>query len=145
MPRFAIPARGAVVALALVLALLTPPVLAAPEATLRAQLRPNRLGAGTSVSIGFRISPGADGNRPPLSEFSLRLPSRMGFAASALGLATCSPATLLLRGADGCPHESLMGYGSARVRVPFGTGVVSEAAHVSIFMARPVEQHTTTL
>jgi hypothetical protein len=142
IPR-ATPVLAALVAIALGVS--AAPALAAPKATLRANLQPNRLGADTTVSIGFRIDPGADGELPPLSGFSLRLPSGMGFAASTLGLATCSASTLLSRGANGCPHESLMGFGSARVQVPFDTGAVSETASVSIFMTKPVSQRTTTL
>lgn len=130
----------------IVLAILPSPALAAPEATLEAQLAPNHLGADTSVTIGFRIAPEViTGEVPPLSRFALRLPSGMGFAASLLGLATCSPQVLLRRGPRACPQESLMGYGSARVEVPFGTGSVDERARVSLFMTKPVEQRTTTL
>jgi hypothetical protein len=69
----------------------------------------------------------------------------MGFAASELGLATCSPSRLLALGVGGCPLESLMGNGSAQVRVPFGDGIVSERARILIFMAKPVAEQTTTL
>jgi hypothetical protein len=125
--------------------LLAPAANAAPRVTLQAGLLPLRLGAPTTVSVGFRVAPGPDGELSPLSGFSLRLPSGMGLAASRLGLATCSSAVLLARGAPGCPHESLIGFGSARVRVPFGTQVVRESGRVLIFMARPVERHTTAL
>jgi hypothetical protein len=134
-------------ALAATLALtgLAAPAAAAPAVTLRAELRPLRLGAATAVSFGFHVAAGPRGELPPLSSFALRLPSGMGFAASELGLATCTAPTLLSRGAGGCPHESLIGFGSAQVRVPFGTQAVREVAHVSIFMAQPVAQRTTTL
>lgn len=122
-----------------------PSVVASPAVTLRAELQPSKLGASTTVSLGFHVTPGLRGELPPLSGFALRLPSGMGFAASTLGLATCSAPTLLARGAAGCPHESLIGYGTAQVQVPFGTQVVRETARVSIFMTQPVERHTTTL
>lgn len=124
---------------------LAPTATATPRVTLKAGLRPLRLGAPTTVSIGFRVAPGLDGELPSLSNFALRLPSGMGLAASQLGLATCSSATLLAQGAAGCPHESLIGFGAAQVQVPFGTQVVLESARVSIFMTRPVERHTTAL
>jgi hypothetical protein len=133
-------------ALALLAAALTSPVaVAAPQAEMTAKLRPEKLGAPTAVSVAFHLRPGPGEALPALSEFALRLPRGMGFAASQLGLATCSPARLLSSGADGCPRESLMGNGSAQVRVPFGTQVVSETARVSIFMAQPVDEKTTTL
>lgn len=124
---------------------LAPAAVAAPKVALRAGLRPLRLGASTTVSLAFHVSRGPDGEFPPLSNFSLRLPSGMGFAASTLGLATCSAQTLLARGAPSCPHESLIGFGSAQVQVPFGTQVVHESGRVSIFMTQPVERRTTTL
>jgi hypothetical protein len=138
----ALPALAAVLALAGGLA---PLASAAPAVTLRAELQPKKLGASTTLSLGFHVAAGPRGELPPLSDFALRLPSGMGFAASTLGLATCSAPTLLSRGSDGCPHESLIGFGSAQVQVPFGAQVVRETARVSIFMAQPARQHTTAL
>ncbi|HEU4393526.1 MAG TPA: hypothetical protein VFR04_07820 [Solirubrobacterales bacterium] len=129
----------------LVFLALVPAAAAAPAVSLRATLEPKRLGADTTVSLGFRVAPGPNGELPALSNFALRLPPWMGFAASTLGLSTCSPSTLLLLGAGGCPHESLIGFGSARVQVPFASQVVQETGRVSMFMAKPVDQHTTTL
>ncbi|HEX5984024.1 MAG TPA: hypothetical protein VFY69_07455 [Solirubrobacterales bacterium] len=133
--------------LATALALVAPAVsaAAAPQAALKAKLRPKQLGAATAVSVGFHLRPPPGEALPPLSNFALRLPRGMGLAASELGLQTCSPSQLLELGADGCPRESLIGTGSAQVRVPFGTQVVSERARVLAFMARPVEERTTTL
>lgn len=124
---------------------LPPPATAAPAVSLQAKLEPLELGASTTVSLGFHVARGPGEELPPLSNFALRLPSGMGFAASRLGLATCSASTLLARGSPGCPHESLIGFGTALVQVPFGTQAVRETARVSIFMARPVRRHTTTL
>jgi hypothetical protein len=130
---------------ALALVGLAPSAAASPTVSLRAKLQPERLGADTTVSLGFRVRAGRDGELPALSNFALRLPSGMGFAASTLGLATCSASALLALGTEGCPHESLIGFGSARVRVPFAAQVVHEAGRVSIFMAKPVGRRTTTL
>jgi hypothetical protein len=137
----ALPASTAV----LVLAGLASPAAAAPVVSLQAKLQPEKLGASTSVSLGFHVVPGPRGELPPLSSFALRLPSGMGFAATTLGLATCSAPALLSMGPHGCAHESLIGFGSAQVQVPFGTQIVHEAARVSIFMTKPVDQHTTAL
>jgi hypothetical protein len=130
---------------ALALVVLAAPAAAGPAATLRAKLQPNELGADAAVSLGFHLGAGAGGEPAPLSGFSLRLPPGMGFAASELGLATCSAASLLARGAAACPRESLIGGGAAQIRVPFGARAVREAARVSIFMARPARGHTTAL
>lgn len=126
-------------------ALIAPVAAAAPRATLTAKLRPEKLGAAAAVSVAFHLRPGLGEALRPLSNFALRLPRGMGFASSQLGLATCSPSQLLSSGADGCPRESLMGNGSAQVKVPFGTQVVSETARVFIFMTQPVDEKTTTL
>ena len=133
-------------ALALLLSAVFPLiVVAAPQATLTAKMRPEKLGAAAAVSVAFHLRPGPGEVLPPLRGFALRLPRGMGFAASELGLATCSSSRLLSSGVQGCPHESLMGYGSAQVRVPFGTRAVSERGRVFIFMAKPVDETTTTL
>lgn len=132
-------------AVALVLAGLASPATATPVVALKAKLQPKKLGASTTVSLGFHVTPGPGGEMPPLSNFALRLPSGMGLAATTLGLATCSMPALLAEGSDGCPHESVIGFGTAQVQVPFGARVVHESARVSIFMAKPVGQHTTAL
>lgn len=125
---------------------LTAPVtVAAPQATLTAKLRPEKLGAAAEVSVAFHLRPGLGEALQPLTNFALHLPRGMGFASSQLGLATCSPSRLLSSGVNGCPRESLMGNGSAQVRVPFGTQVVNETARVFIFMTEPVDEKTTTL
>ena len=144
MPRAAQPLLA--LALALLLSAVFPLiVVAAPQATLTAKMRPEKLGAAAAMSVAFHLRPGLGEVLPPLRGFALRLPRGMGFAASELGLATCSSSRLLSSGVQGCPHESLMGYGWAQVRVPFGTRAVSERGRVFIFMAKPVDETTTTL
>jgi hypothetical protein len=107
---------------------------------------PVALGAPTAVTFGFRVEgPAAAATAPPLGSFSVSLPAGMGFAASGLGLATCSPRRLLSAGAAACPHESLIGEGRARVVAPFGARGVTERAHVLIFIGQPVEEQTTVL
>lgn len=127
------------------LAGLASPAAAAPVVTLKAKLQPEKLGASTTVSLGFHVTPGPKGDLPPLSNFALRLPSGMGFAATTLGLATCSMSALLTEGSDGCPHESVIGFGTAQAQVSFGAQVLHERARISIFMTRPVDRHTTAL
>lgn len=145
MSRAALKILAAALAVVLAAAIPTAPAGAAPAVTLRAKLQPNRLGADTAVSLGFHLAAAPREELPPLSNFALRLPSGMGFAASQLGLATCSAPALLARGAGACPHESLIGFGTAQIRVPFGTQVVREGARVSIFMTKPVGRQTTAL
>jgi hypothetical protein len=113
--------------------------------TLRARLQPETLDASTTVSIGFQIATSLASESVSLSSFAVRLPAGMGFAASTLGLATCSEQALLLAGASACPRESVMGYGSAQVQAPFGPRAVRETGRVSIFMTQSVGSHTTML
>jgi hypothetical protein len=47
-----------------------------------------------------------------------------------LGLAVCQPAALVAGGIAGCPPNSRLGYGSANVEVPFGTGAGQEIPEV---------------
>lgn len=138
------PSIGAMLT-AFALALAPVPAPAATPITFWAQLRPKRLGASTAVSIGFKI--GADGGpQPPaLSSFDVVLPRGMGFGETRLGLATCSAGVLLASGPATCPHESVMGFGSAHVKVAFGSELVNESAHATIFMSQSVENDTTML
>jgi hypothetical protein len=132
-------------AVALVPVAAASPAAASPVVALKAELQPKKLGASTTVSLGFHVTPGPGGDLPSLSNFALRLPSGMGFAATTLGLATCSTPVLFTEGPDGCPHESVIGFGTAQAQAAFGAQVLHERARVSIFMTRPVDQHTTAL
>jgi hypothetical protein len=92
------------------------------SAALHASFSPDRLEAPTTVSFSFHLAT-ADGTAPPpLSSLDLRMPAGMNYTSTTLGLALCQPAALLARGIAGCPANSRLGYGSALVEVPFGTG-----------------------
>jgi hypothetical protein len=54
------------------------------------------------------------------------MPAGMNYTRTTLGLAVCQPAVLLAKGLCGCPANSRLGYGSAYVEVPFGTGSGTE-------------------
>jgi hypothetical protein len=125
-------------ALALALALcasLPAAVGAAPSAKLSAALVPERLGAGTTIIFGFTIVAPDDQVPSPLTGIDLYYPANLGIATSGLGLETCSAAILDAEGAEGCPSQSLMGYGTAVVEVPFGPTVIRESTQTTIFMA----------
>jgi hypothetical protein len=110
--------------------------LAAPRAMLSAALTPEHLGGGTTVEFGFTISHPPPGQPPsPLTEVDLSFPANIGIATSGLGLSTCTPATLEAEGPPGCPSNSVMGYGSALVEVPFGPEILNETARITTFMA----------
>jgi hypothetical protein len=118
--------------------------LAGPLVFLRAGLRPETLGASTTVSIGFQIH--ADTKAlSPLRTFAVQLPLGIGFAASTLGVATCSEQELLARGVVACPRDSVMGSGHVVVQAPFGPQLLREIAPASLFMTQPVDGNTTLL
>jgi hypothetical protein len=80
-----------------------------------------------------------------LTGVEVSYPVNLGFALSELGLATCSPGTLEAYGPDGCPANSLMGYGTALVEIPFGPLIVRETAQVTIVRTTQQSGHLALL
>jgi hypothetical protein len=102
---------------------------AADTARMSAAFRPERLGGATTVSFGFKIQP--SGAVPtPLRGVSIAYPRDLGLATSGLGLAACQVAQLEALGPAGCPANSHMGSGTARVELQFGPALVHE--HVGL-------------
>jgi hypothetical protein len=95
---------------------------AAPVAKLYASFTPDRLGASTTIAFGFRLATPAGLAPPPLTALALKMPAGLNYTTTTLGLAICEPAVLLAQGVAGCSPNSRLGYGSARVEVPFGSG-----------------------
>ena len=58
------------------------------------------------------------------------MPAGMNYTTTQLGLALCSASRLQAQGLAGCPANSRLGYGSALVEVPFGTGAGHEIPEV---------------
>lgn len=108
-------------------------------------LSPEKLGAGTTVSVGFQIATPGSELPPPLTEFNVRLPAGMGLAATTLGLGTCVNETLLQSGPSSCPQDAAMGSGTAVAYAYLGSELVSEPANLSIFMGQSVGEKTTML
>jgi len=92
------------------------------RASLHASFSPDRLGAPTTITFSFHLSTAEGTAPPPMTSMDLRMPAGVGYATTTLGLALCDPAALLAKGLAGCPPNSRLGYGSALVEVPFGTG-----------------------
>jgi hypothetical protein len=105
-------------------------------ASLRASFSPERLGAATTISVGFRISSIPVGNSMPLTNVSLFLPSEMGVATSGLGLENCILSRLEALGTRGCPSDSLMGRGTATAEIPIEGEAIVESAQIEVFSAR---------
>jgi hypothetical protein len=120
---------GALLALALA-APATSAQAATETASLHASFSPNRLGTPTTISFGFQLATTEGTAPPPLRSIDLRMPAGMDYTTTTLGLAICRPAALVQRGLAGCPPNSRLGYGSATVEVPFGTGAGHEIPEV---------------
>jgi hypothetical protein len=115
------------------------------HATLHASFTPDRLGAGTTIGFGFALAT-ADGLAPPpLTGVSLHMPAGMNYATTTLGLATCEPQALVEHGLAGCPPNARLGYGSAFVEVPFGTGSGHELPELQALEGPPSDGHTVVL
>jgi hypothetical protein len=127
--------RWAIVAVA-ALCVTAPAAAAVQSARVEVQLVPERLGQGTTVEFGFTIARVGGGVPSPVVGIDLFYPKHLGLVTSGLGIASCTHALLQEFGAEHCPSQSLMGYGTAtaEVAVPGGE-VVRELASTAIFMA----------
>jgi hypothetical protein len=110
---------------------------AAETATLHTSFSPDKLGASTTIGFGFQISDPSGGLPAPLTSLSLNLPAGIDYVTTTLGLAICQPANLLEHGLSGCSPNSRLGYGSALVEVPFGTGAGHEIPEIQALMGPP--------
>jgi len=100
------------------------------HATLEASFSPDGLGTPTTITFGFHLATSEGAAPPPLTSLDLKMPAGMNYTTTTLGLAICQPAALLARGLAGCPPNSRLGFGSAYVEVPFGTGAGREIPEV---------------
>lgn len=113
------------------------PAEAAPRVTLSASFEPDRLATPTTIFFQFTVER-EEGRVPsPLTHVLLRMPAGMSYATSDLGLATCSPRTLVEKGLGGCSPNSRLGHGSAFVEVPFGSSAGREIPEIEAVMGPP--------
>ena len=96
-----------------------------------AALTPERLGAPTTISAGFRIS-WSEVRPPVLTAVRLSYPDNLGFITSGLGLASCDPNLLAENGPEICPANSHMGSGSALVEIPLGGFLHRETVQLTL-------------
>lgn len=100
------------------------------DANLQASFSPDRLGVPTTIAFGFHLATAEGLAPPPLTRMDLQMPAGMNYTTTTLGLALCQPSMLLAKGLAGCPPNSRLGYGSANVEVPFGTGAGHEIPEI---------------
>jgi hypothetical protein len=118
-------ALGPITALVAALALAVAPAPAGAvveQASLHASFSPDRLGAPTTIAFSFHLATSEGLAPPPLTRLDLQMPAGLNYTETTLGLALCKPAALIAEGLAGCPANSRLGYGSALVEVPFGSG-----------------------
>lgn len=102
--------------------------VALPRVTVKMRFAPDRIGRSTTIHYAFTVSQPA-----PLRSVALRLPPGIGFATTSLGIEACLPDQLLGAGPDGCPGNSVIGFGAALAEVPART-TVEERVKVGVFM-----------
>ncbi|MCW3018868.1 MAG: hypothetical protein JWN10_1176 [Solirubrobacterales bacterium] len=116
-----------------------PPATATQSVKLNVSLKPERLGAGTTMSFAFQITSPNSQTPPPLSTVDLLYPANLGLITSGLGVSTCSRTELETTGA--CPPDALMGYGTAVAEIPFEPETIIETAKITTWMASIEEGH----
>jgi hypothetical protein len=139
------PSKIAALAAALAVCGLAPAGAVAENATLHASFSPNRLGVGTTIGFEFKVSTAEGLAPPPLTNITLHMPAGMNYTTTTLGLAICQQAELLAKGISGCPPNSRLGFGSAFVEVPFGTGAGHELPEIQAVMGPPSDGNMVVL
>ena len=114
---------------------------AAPKVSLRASFSPETLGHSTTLRLTVRIAPTTEVVPPPVIEGELLYPAGLNFQLSGLGIDACRIATLELQGLEGCPANSLMGYGSAIGAIPIKHEAFEESAKIAIVRTEEHEGH----
>jgi len=106
--------------------------LGAEVASISAKLSPLKPGAHASLTIGFSIRT-LDGSLPSaLTGLVFHYPKSLGIGSSELGLASCKPRTLQVRGPKACPPNSIMGRGTALAKFQVGPGISEEGASIAL-------------
>jgi hypothetical protein len=110
----------------------------ATTASLHASFSPDKLGASTTITVGFHVGERA----VPLTRVAISLPRGLTAGFNGLGVATCTVTQLRAHGPRGCPSDALVGRGHALVSVPFGSQQLFEPVQIKMFMAPATEEHT---
>jgi hypothetical protein len=117
---------------ALVIAVIAPASAAAREVVrLQTAFKPDRLGASTTIEFGVVVK-NTDGRVPaPVTNIVVHTPAGMNRNVSELGLGVCEPNALMSEGPEACPHNSIVGLGTAFVETEVGGEVVQESASIT--------------
>jgi hypothetical protein len=112
---------------------------------LQATLTPERLGQSTTIGFDFQVTSPDGKVPPPMTAASVLYPGNLGIALSGLGLATCSALRLKALGGQGCPPDSVMGYGTALAEIPIGPEILHETAQITIYRTTTHDGHLALL
>jgi hypothetical protein len=108
-----------------------PAALAQTSLSIHPSFLPERLGASTSLTVSMRLLGGEHGVPPPLSGMVVHLPAGLDLNLSGVGI--CPQPQLRRRGAGGCPANSLLGRGSAVLKVHAGSQTLPEPSTIAVF------------
>jgi subtilisin family serine protease len=114
---------------------------AAPQVSVHASLRPKIPGHATTIRIGIRVAPDGTLVPPPLVSAQVRYPAGIDVQLSGLGIQACALASLEALGPEGCPPDSVMGYGTAVAQIPIKGEAVRETARIAIVRAKEQDGH----
>jgi hypothetical protein len=120
---------------------------ASETASLKVAFAPYRLGHSTTLKIALKlgVAGSPNGLPPPATRFDMKIPPDMELIGSSLGLAICSPSTLLASGVEGCSPNARLGFGSAQIEVPVGPEPVPELAGIEAEMGPPAGEQVGVL
>ncbi len=117
---------------------------AAETAKLGIGFSPYRLGVNSAFTFSIQVGSTTGAAPAAATSFALRLPAGMGLSSDQLGLSVCRRELLQTGGTGGCPHEAVMGSGSAVLVNVAGSEQLEIPAAVTVFMA-PAQHEQTQL
>lgn len=115
------------------------------KTTATAAFIPNKLGAHSTLELGFHVYRPGGALPPPLVGIEFLLAAGVSLSTSTLGLDSCDQAVVVNGGAQGCLSDAVMGYGSALLVAPTAVEGILEPAAVTVLMAPAEDRHTTLL
>ncbi len=117
---------------------------AAETAKLAVGFSPYRLGVNSAFTFAIQVGSTTGAVPSAATSFALRLPAGMGLSSDQLGLSVCRRESLQAGGAEGCPHEAVMGSGTAMLVNAAGSERLEVPAAVTVLMA-PAQHEQTQL
>src|ERR1700729_2971502 len=111
--------------------------------TVNEAFTPDKLGAPTNLSITAQFSSTTGGPPSPITKLTLYAPAGLGVDAH--GTSTCTEATLRLRGPQGCPANSRVGFGGGVGLIELPKQIIRERFTIDFFFAPREHGHLALL